>query len=177
MTDASGTTNYYYDSMDRLTSKATPESTLTYCYDGAGKLASMSSSHTNGVNVSYTYDTLNRLQTVVDSRLGTTTYTYDNANNVFTVAYPNGISATYGYDALNRVTGLGSQLGDYVYVLDNTGKRTTASEPNGRNVAWSYDGINRLYQESISGAQSGKNGQLAYGLDPVGNRTSATSGI
>ena len=35
MTDASGTTNYGYDSMDRLTSKATPEGTLNYTYDAA----------------------------------------------------------------------------------------------------------------------------------------------
>ena len=62
--------------------------TLNYTYDAAGHLASMTSSHSNGVSVSYTYDTLNRLSTVVDGRLTgnqTTTYTYDTANNVATV--------------------------------------------------------------------------------------------
>jgi YD repeat-containing protein len=78
--DVSGTTNYSYDSMDRLTQKQTPEGTLNYTYDAAGNLATMQSAD-GAVNVSYSWDSLDRLQTVVDSRLGTTTYAYDNANN------------------------------------------------------------------------------------------------
>jgi RHS repeat-associated protein len=106
-----------------------------------------------------------------------TKYTYDNANNVFTVAYPNSVTTTYGYDQLNRVSGLGytTQTGVYTYQRDNAGNLTNASEPSGRQLVWNYDGINRVTQETISSAPSGKNGNLAYGLDPVGNRTSATS--
>lgn len=68
-----------------------------YCFFVTGyvvipeHLASMTSSHANGVSVSYTYDSQNRLSTVVDSRLAgnqTTTYGYDTANNVATVTYP-----------------------------------------------------------------------------------------
>jgi RHS repeat-associated protein len=163
--------------MDRLTSKVTPEGTLSYSYDAAGNLASIASNHTNGVSVSYTYDTLNRLSTAVDTRLGTTNYTYDSASNLATATYPNGIETTFTYDSLNRVTGLGSQLGNYTYQLGATGNRTSASEPSGRSVTWNYDGIYRLTNEAITGAPSGKNGTLAYGLDPVGNRTSASSSI
>ena len=47
-------------------------------------------------SVSYTWDNLNRLITVVDSKLGTTTYTCDNASNVVTVTYPNGVKSTLG---------------------------------------------------------------------------------
>jgi YD repeat-containing protein len=54
MTDASGTTNYGYDSMDRLTSKATPEGTLSYTYDAAGHVASIISSNTNGASMAWT---------------------------------------------------------------------------------------------------------------------------
>ena len=64
MTDASGTTSYFYDSMNRLTQKQTPEGTLTYAYDAAGNLQSMTSNHTPGVSATYTYDDLNRLSTV-----------------------------------------------------------------------------------------------------------------
>ena len=182
MTDASGTTTYTYDSMDRLTEKATPEGNLTYTYDGDGHLASMQSSNTNGVYVSYTYDTLNRLSTVVDHRLTgnqTTTYTYDNASNVATVAYPNGVTATFGYDQLNRVTSLSNspQSGSYSYQEDNAGKKKQVTDPSGRIAVWSYDGINRLNGEGISGAPIGRDGTVAYGLDPVGNRTSVSSGI
>ncbi len=42
---------------------------------------------------------------------------------------------------------------------------------------WTYDGIYRLTNETISLAPSGHNGATVYGLDPVGNRTSASSTI
>jgi YD repeat-containing protein len=59
-----------FDVGTALTTKATPEGTLNYTFDAAGNLASMTSSHTNGVSVDYAYDDLNRLSTVVDNRLG-----------------------------------------------------------------------------------------------------------
>jgi YD repeat-containing protein len=56
----------------------------------------ITSSNTNGANVSYTYDDLDRLSTVVDNRLSgnnTTEYTYDPASNLATAKYPNGPTA------------------------------------------------------------------------------------
>ena len=140
MTDASGTTTYNYDNMDRLTSKVTPEGTLSYSYDAAGNLASIASSNANGASMSYSYDNLNRLQSVTD-RLGTTTYSYDGASNVGTMTYPNGVAAQYQYDAMNRVTGLAAsssaaEVGGYTYQRGPTGNLTSASELNGRNVSW-----------------------------------------
>jgi len=186
MDDASGTTTYGYDSMDRLTTKATPEGTLTYGYDAAGHLASMSSSHVNGVSVSYTYDSLNRLKTVIDSRLAmtnqTTTYGYDNASNVGSITYPNTVQYGFNYDELNRMkqTATSSQAGPltgYLYTLDAVGNRTDGTELNGRKTAWTYDNIYRVQNETVTLDPNNKNGSVSYGLDPVGNRTSVTSGI
>ncbi len=180
MSDASGTTTYSYDSMDRLSSKATPEGTLSYTYDAAGNLASMTSSNAHGVSVSYQYDSLNRLTAVEDSDLAgsnTTSYTYDSANNVGTVAYPNGVTSQFTYDALNRVTGLNSQVSGYTYQRGATGNLTSVVELGGRTVNWTYDGIYRMTQESIQNDQYDEGGLLTYGLDAVGNRTSASSGV
>lgn len=47
----------------------------------------------------------------------------------------------------------------------------------GRTLNWNYDGINRLTNESIASDPSGKNGTVAYSLDPVGNRLSDTSSL
>ena len=65
-----------------------PDGTLTEVRqsDNNGNLASLT--HFNGVTAASTYDDLNRLSTVVDSRLGTTTCAYDPASNVATVTYP-----------------------------------------------------------------------------------------
>jgi len=180
MTDASGTTNYSYDSMDRLITKATPEGTLSYTYDAAGHVASISSSNANGASISYTYDTLNRLSTVVDARLSgnnTTTYTYDSASNVATVTYPNGVQSQFTYDTLNRVTDLSSQVSGYTYGYGPTGNRTATTELNGRTVQWTYDGIDRLTGETVTTDPVGKNGAVGYTLDPVGNRLSDLSSL
>jgi RHS repeat-associated protein len=180
MTDASGTTTYSYDSMDRLVTKATPEGTLSYTYDTAGNLASMTSNHTNGVSVTYNYDDLNRLTSVVDGNLaggGTTAYSYDFASNLGTVTYPNGIHTGFTYDQLNRVSTAVSQVAGYSYQRGANGNLANVVELNGRTVNWTYDGIDRLTSESISSDPSKNNGSVSYGLDPVGNRLSETSSL
>ncbi len=173
-----GTVHYAHDALDRLTTKQTPEGTLSYTYYSTGKVETISSSNANGANVSYTYDGLNRLSTVVDNRLpsnNTTNYSYDNASNVATVAYPNGLTSTFTYDELNRLTELSTPpVSDYKYTLGLTGNRTNATELSGRTLAWNYDGIYRLNGETITSDPS-NNGSATYTLDPVGNRTGASS--
>ena len=85
-TGESGTTTYNFDNMDRLSSKVTPEGTLSYTYDAAGNLASITSSNANGASMSYSYDNLNQLSSVTD-KVGTTTYTYDGASNLYRALY------------------------------------------------------------------------------------------
>jgi RHS repeat-associated protein len=180
MSVGSWKTTYSYDQLDRLTTKAAPAGTLTYSYDSAGNLASMSSNHVNGILVQYAYDELNRLSTVVDNRLQgnqTTTYTYDPASNVATVTAPNGLQTTLNYDSLNRITSLSTPISSYTYTLGATGIRTGATEGNGRTLTWNYDGIYRLTNETISNDPSQNNGTASYALDPVGNRLSLNSSL
>jgi YD repeat-containing protein len=113
-------------------SKATPEGTLSYTYDAAGNPASTTSSNANGVSVGYTYDSLNRLSTVADSRTAggssTTSYTYDPASNLATATYQNGLQSTFSYDPLNRLTALTTPNSGYLYQLGPTGNRTNVTE-------------------------------------------------
>ena len=182
MTDQSGTTTYGYDSMDRLTSKATPEGTLSYTYDAAGNLQSMTSNHANGVSATYSYDDLSRLSTVADANLtglptNVTQYSYDNASNLGSVQYPNGVTTQFTYDTLNRVMSASSQVAGYTYQRGPTGNLTNVIELGGRTVNWTYDGIYRLTNESIANDSAGNNGVVSYGLDPVGNRLNDTSSL
>jgi RHS repeat-associated protein len=178
----SHTTTYTYDSLDRLIIKVTPQGTLSYTYYANGQVETITSSNTGGASVSYTYDGLNRLSSVVDNNLpgeNTTNYTYDPASNVATVVYPNGLTSTFTYDPMNRLTELSMPpIADYKYTLGLTGNRTNATEQSGRSLVWNYDNIYRLTNETISGDpsnNSGNNGSATYQLDPVGNRTSASS--
>ena len=179
MTDATGSTTYTYDNLDRMVTKMTPQGTLSYTYDTVGSVASISSSNANGTSVAYTYDNLNRLSTVVDNRLptgqNTTAYSYDPASNLATATYPNGLQSSFTHDDLNRVTSLNATVASYSYTLGPAGNRRSAVESSGRTLNWNYDGIYRLINETISLDPRSKNGTISYGLDPVGNRLSQTS--
>ena len=109
----------------------TPEGTLNYTFDLAGNVASIYSSSVHGASMSYTYDSLNRLSTVVDNNLpagqNTTTYAYDTASNLVTVTDPNQLQSTIQYDSMNRLTALNtatqnsSAVAGYSYTLGATG--------------------------------------------------------
>ena len=142
------------------------------------RASSLLSKRTAPTSMGYTYDDLNRLSTVTDIRTGgVTNYTYDSANNVGTVTYPNGVQTAYTYDDLNRVKAAATQTVGFSYIRDAAGKITNALELDSRSITWNYDGANRLQNESIANDPNGKNGQVDYSLDPVGNRSSATSSI
>ncbi len=187
MTDATGTTTYTYDARNRLGSKQTPFGTLSYSYNEAGSLSTLRSSNANGVSVDYSYDVLNRLETVKDNNLvalngGVTNYTFDSVGNLQGYSYPNGVSSSYAYNSLNRLTTMtvgttGSSLAGYSYTLGPTGNRTAVTELNGRTVNYSYDDLYRLTSESITNDPHGVNGSASYSYDPVGNRLNRSSSI
>ncbi len=144
MVDASGMTIYTYDNRDRLQTKATPEGTLTYTYDGFGDLYQIVSSTANGTQLTYLYDPLNRVTNVVDRFTNSTTYSYDAVGNLQTQVLPNGVTNAYFYDSLNRLTNLTSTtssgtIANFAYKLGAAGNRTNLVETvNGtsRTNAW-----------------------------------------
>jgi RHS repeat-associated protein len=196
MTDASGTTTYHYDNRDRLISKITPQGTLSYTYDGANNVLSITSSNTNGASLSYSYDADDRLSTAVDNGLqaqggaGVTSYGYDPGGNLTAYIYSNTVQTSYSYDTLNRLTSTqsscgtaasgcatpGSPMASFVYTLDAAGNRTNVVELNGRSVTYGYDNDYRLTSEMISKDVS-QNGSIAYTYDAGGNRTQITSSV
>ncbi|HEY0367410.1 MAG TPA: RHS repeat-associated core domain-containing protein, partial [Pyrinomonadaceae bacterium] len=184
MIDASGTTSYTYDSRHRLLSKQTAQGTLAYSYDPAGNLASMVSSNTNGASVSYTYDAVNGLQTVIDAAIspGTSTYTYNPTGNVTELLMANGVKSAYTYDKLNRPTGMTiskttTTLASETNTFDPTGRQLSQLELSGRTVNYTYDSLYRLTSETISSDPSAINGSLNYTYDVAGNRLSRASTI
>ncbi len=83
----------------------------TYLYDNAGREISATQPpvETGGPSAvtAYTYDSQNRLSTVVDNNLptgaNTTTYQYGLVGNLASVTEPNGVVTTYSYNKLNRL--------------------------------------------------------------------------
>ncbi len=195
-TDASGVTTYEYnDPRDRLTKKIAPAGTLAYTYDDAGNVTTIralntdGTEDTNGTKVSYVWDAANRLASVTDNRLGsttpaTTTATYTPTGHPSTLIQPNGVHATYSYDdPVDRVTsmlwqhGTSPAFGSWSYAHNERGQRTSSTDITGRTAVYAYDAASRLTSETIAGDLGGDsfNGALSYAIDGTGNRLSRTS--
>jgi YD repeat-containing protein len=193
MIDASGQTDYDYDPLGRLKLKTTPRGRINYTYnDTAGRRSvAVTTANQNGssraglggTSVNYKWNSLGQLSAVTDAA-GTTTYGYDAVGSLENVNYPipsAGAQTHYTYDARNRLkemTVVSATLARYLYDVDANGRRTRATEsgtvvntPATRTVEYSYDNLDRLTRELIAGDEGGKNGELAYRYDNVGNRT------
>ncbi|RCX12208.1 RHS repeat-associated protein [Anaerobacterium chartisolvens] len=157
----------YYDDghLWTLTNKKSDGTVLeayTYTYDASENQTSKDeviNGAAKGIT-SYTYDALNRLQTVTEpggSR--TTAYTYDASGNRLTqTVNQSGTTTldTYSYDSLNRLTGVvtkvNSQLTEAVeYGYDNNGNQLSRTV-NGLVAATNtYDELNRLVSTQADG--------------------------
>jgi YD repeat-containing protein len=153
-----------------------------------GNLLTLPSTTTNGVDIAYQYDALNRLTDVIDNRLTSgnknTAYGFDGVGNLQAINYrPNGVTNLYRYDALNRLTNMvwnsgATMRAGFTYTLGAVGNRLTLAETNSgtsRTFTWGYDNAYRLTSEAVSGGSP--TGTLSYGYDDVANRTSRSGSL
>jgi RHS repeat-associated protein len=163
-----GTISRTYDGLDRLTQETSPQGTVSYQYDSAGRRQTMTA--TGQAVVNYTFDSDNRLTQVAQ---GTTTlaFGYDAASRRTSVTLPNGIVGTYGFDNAGELTGItyaqgSTQVGTLTYGYDLGGRRTSASGtlmgfvPPTYIASMTYDGTNRLTNWGGSSLNYDANGNL-----------------
>ena len=128
---------YGFDAPNRLesvTDNVSGGGTTAYHYDGGGRLSSYD--YPNGVSSAFTYDALNRVQSIkIGKALDTTNellasyaYTFYATGNRHKVADVSGRSVTWAYDNLWRLTnetiaGSAGSNGSIAYVYDNVGNR------------------------------------------------------
>ncbi|HEV3317820.1 MAG TPA: hypothetical protein VG488_12655 [Candidatus Angelobacter sp.] len=185
MTDASGTTTYTYDRVDRPRVKSTPFGDVNYGWDLAGNQTRLLSAGVNsGASMTHGYDADNRLASVTDA-VGTTNYGYDAVGNLSGIANPNGVSTSYAYNPLNRLINMqstcstaapgcgssGTPIASYTYTLGAAGNRLSVVEVSGRTVNYGYEDLYRLTNETIAGAAA-QNGTITYQYDPVATASS-----
>lgn len=159
-----------------ITNGTTPDVSLGYAYDYAGRLAGVT----------------NNLQVTPN----VTGYTYDPVGDLAESVYPNGLRHDYAYNAENRLVevgltnGNGTELQTYSYDLSPTGMRTNIIESAGasivRQIRYGYDSINplhpkprvnRLTVEDYYNYENVWQGEIEYGYDAAGNRTGRTVDI
>ena len=181
--DSTGTYQFTFDNMGRLTYTTTSYAFLTgrnfttsYAYDAASNRTGFTDPE-NGAT-SYVYDTLNRLQTLTPpaafSGAGNFGFSYDALSRRTQMTRPNGLKSVYAYDNLSRLQSVLHQSGSTTldgaaYAVDNAGNRTSRTpQPSGTASNYAYDVI---YQ--LTGVTQGSTTTESYTYDPVGNRLSS----
>jgi RHS repeat-associated protein len=175
MVDPTGTTGYTYDSLDRLTSAAYPDTkSVQLGYDKAGNRTGLT--YPGGTTtLGYAYDTANRLTQITQGTLSWT-FGYDGAGNRTSLTQPNGTSTTYAYLTNNWLSSIthaapgGIAFQTFSYTYDANGNRITQGDPSG-TTTFGYDPLNRLTQAAYPGSY----GTWSWTYDPVGNRMSQTA--
>jgi RHS repeat-associated protein len=186
VTDPTGTYQFTYDNMDRLTQTSTAYAFISgktfpvgYAWDAGSNLTSMTDPQ-NG-STTYTYDTLNRLLTLKDPQRNQFSFTYDALGRRTQLVRPNGVDTNYQYDVLSRVTSLLHQitgkkgtttLDGEQYTYDAAGNRLSRADQLTQIFSnYTYD---PLYE--LTGVTQGANTTESYTFDAVGNRlTSLTA--
>ncbi|MBI4744359.1 MAG: hypothetical protein HY776_06030 [Actinobacteria bacterium] len=171
-------TVFTYDDTRNRTDVNTPDSTNRhYTYNDANRITQVKNTTISGIqtfdythdsngnilsenNVTYGYDSLNRLLSWNQGGINTT-YQYDDAGNLLTVKENDAPTKTFTYNEANQIANAG-------YTYDVNGNMTSDGIFN-----YEYDGENRLKKTTkVSGGST----VAEYTYDYMGRRVSTTEG-
>ena len=176
---AAHTLSFTHDALGRNLTAVTPQGTVSYQYDAAGRRTRMD--WPDGLYVTYSYDTAGALNSIrengASSGIGVlATYAYDNLGRVTSLTRGNGVVTGFDYDAAGRLSELTQDLAgtasdqtlSFTYnAAGQIASRTMANDiyaftgHTNQDVTITVDGLNRF----LSG------GGVTYDYDDRGNMT------
>jgi len=185
-TDALGVeTDYFYDSLDRLTKITFPSGSgndTTYVYDMAGRMTAVTDPA--GRTTTYGYDGLGRqtsVTTPISSPNPSVTYAYHPSGVLNSVTDALGHTTSYDYDAGLRLTRVTHPIGTFQYkytkyFYDSAGRVTKT----GAGSDGSFDPTERFYSAStglLTKVRYGGSYDVDYTYDGNGRVTKTTDWI
>ncbi len=193
MTDGTGTTIYAYNPITTppvlgagglaSTDGPLPNDTVSYTYDGLGRLRTRSLNGTAN-ETSFTFDPYGRIRTQT-SLLGTFTFGYEGvAGRLKSLSYPNGQTSTYAYldvqndlrlQEIHHKKPSGATLSRFTYAYDKAGNIVTWGQQRDteplQTWTYGYDLVDQLTSARVDATPLPTPSRYAYAYDPAGNRT------
>lgn len=175
MSDGTGTSQWTWDSLHRLTSSQNGAGrTVTYGYDLRGHVTSIVYPGTTAPSVTRTYDDAGRITAVSDGLGHTTAFTPDPNSNVVTEAYPNQTTATMTPDATDRLSSISDST---TSSLGSPFSFSYTRDPNGQEMAVSSSGLQDNHSYAYTQLnQLGSDNGSAYRYDSADNLTNRPDG-
>jgi len=177
--DPSGSTDYDYDGLNRLTNENLADGTSSaYGYDAASNLTQL---YDDSGTTTYVYNKANQLTSITDpsSSRAVATFTYDADGNPLATTYASGASVVNTYNDLDQLTkvtdtyktsgGSAAHL-TYSYAYTTGGLQHTVTDQANNQTTYTYDNLDRLTDATTE--PSGGGGATAdynYTLDGDGN--------
>ena len=162
---------YKFDDANRLTDiiAAADNATISFGYDNADRLTSRS--YPNGVQTTYTYDGMSRLDRLMSTKptviLFIRRHYYNAANQISRTVESQMSQQFFGYDNADRLTSVTnySGVGNESYGFDAAGNRTSSH----RSASYSYQLFNQLTATDNAAFSYDANGNLSGKTDSNGN--------
>jgi RHS repeat-associated protein len=182
------TTDYHYDTDERLTEIVWPDATSQrFGYDADNRRTTVEDENLHTTTTAY--DVLGRIVSVSNAAGGVTSTTYDKNNNAITVEDAMANVTTNDWNSRNELiqqtlpdpdgTGpLASPVLSFTYSA--TGKELTATDGLGRTTTLSYDNLDRLTQKALpdpDGAGPRASPVITVGYDNLSRQVSETDAL
>ncbi|HPF98543.1 MAG TPA: RHS repeat-associated core domain-containing protein [Kiritimatiellia bacterium] len=154
------TNTYRYDAAGRMTNHITALGrSMYYTYDANDNISSVSTSAFSSDFYSFSFDCMNRVQSINDplwhftscyydplgrltntfnARFQRTGFTYD-ADGLLIGRVENGAASVFAYDAALRLTNFSNDAGSFSYTYDARGDVIAARYPGGRTLSFARD--------------------------------------
>lgn len=173
MTDATGTTTYAYDALNRLIASTDAEGhTVRYAYDEAGQKITLM--YPDGRMAHFTYDADGYLAQVQGLDGTITSYERDGLGRPVAVRQGNGVLVTYTYNPVGNTVEIvqrganGTILARHQYTADAANRRVREVEMLPQSTVttdYTYDDLDRLIGSVASDGR-----ETHYAFDGAGNR-------